>query len=59
MLAVGSRVHFMTQPVEDPDQLKAAIQTIQPSDERSSYGELARALRTIRNPRTSRSKCTW
>ncbi len=47
VLAIGSHVHFMTQPVEDPDQLKAAIQSIQPSDERSSYGELARALRTI------------
>jgi len=47
VLAVGSHVHFMTQPVEDTNQLKAAIQSIQPSDERSSYGELARALRTI------------
>ena len=47
MLAVGSRVHFLTQPVEEADQLKAAIQSIQPSDEHSSYGELARALRTI------------
>ncbi len=47
VLEVGSRVHFMTQPVQDPDQLKAAIQSIQPSDERSSFGELARALRTI------------
>jgi aerotolerance regulator-like protein/VWA domain-containing protein len=47
VLAVGSRVHFLTQPVEDPNQLKAAIQGIQPSDEQSSYGELARALRTI------------
>ncbi len=46
-MAVGSRMHFLTQPVEDADQLKAAIQCIQPSDERSSYGELARALRTI------------
>jgi hypothetical protein len=47
VLAIGSRVHFLTQPVEDADQLKAAIQGIQPSDEQSSYGELARALRTI------------
>ena len=47
VLALGSRVHFMTQPVDDPNALKAAIQSIQPSDERSSYGELARALRTI------------
>ncbi|MGA2879756.1 MAG: BatA domain-containing protein [Bryobacteraceae bacterium] len=47
VLAIGSRVHFLTQPVEEADQLKAAIQGIQPSDEQSSYGELARALRTI------------
>jgi Aerotolerance regulator N-terminal/von Willebrand factor type A domain len=47
VLAVGSRVHFLTQPVEDPNQLKAAIRGIQPSDEQSSYGEFARALRTI------------
>ncbi|MGP0075184.1 MAG: BatA domain-containing protein [Bryobacteraceae bacterium] len=47
VLAIGSRVHFLTQPVEEADQLKAAIQGIQPSDERSSYAELARALRTI------------
>jgi hypothetical protein len=47
VLAVGSRVHFLTQPVEEADQLKSAIQAIQPSDEQSSYGELARALRTI------------
>ncbi len=47
VLAIGSRVHFMTQAVEDPEQLKAAIQSIQPSDERSSFAEFARALRTI------------
>ena len=47
VLAVGSHIHFLTQPVEDPDALKSAIQSIQPSDEQSSYGELARALRTI------------
>jgi von Willebrand factor type A domain len=47
VLAVGSRIHMLTQPVEEADQLKAAIQSIQPSDERSSYGELARTLRTI------------
>ena len=47
VLEVGSRIHMLTQPVEDPDQLKAAIQSIRPSDERSSYGELARTLRTL------------
>jgi hypothetical protein len=47
VLALGSHVHFMSQMINDPNALKAAIQSIQPSDERSSYGELARALRTI------------
>lgn len=47
VLAVNSHIQFLTQPVEDADQLKAAIQAIQPSDEQSSYGEFARALRTI------------
>jgi hypothetical protein len=47
VIAVGSRMHLMTQAVEEPDQLRNAIQSIQPSDERSSYGELARTLRTI------------
>jgi len=47
VLAVNSHIQFLTQPVEDPNQLKAAIQAIQPTDEQSSYGEFARALRTI------------
>src|SRR5690349_2311346 len=47
VLAVGSRIQFLTQPVEDADQLRAAIDAIQPSDSRSSYGEFARALRTM------------
>ena len=45
VLAIGSRVHFLTQPIEETDQLKAAIQGIRPSDDQSSYGEFARALR--------------
>jgi hypothetical protein len=47
VLAVNSHIQFLTQPVEDPNQLKAAIQAIHPTDEQSSYGEFARALRTI------------
>jgi hypothetical protein len=47
VLEVGSHIHMLTQPVEEADQLKAAIQSIQPSDERSSFGEFARTLRTI------------
>lgn len=47
VLALGSRVHFLTQPTEDAEQLRNAITSIQLSDERSSFGELTRALRTI------------
>src|SRR5690349_3707215 len=47
VLTVGSHIRFLTQPVEEADQLRSAISSIQPSDERSSYGEFARALRTI------------
>lgn len=47
VLTVGSHIRFLTQPVEETDQLRSAISSIQPSDERSSYGEFARALRTI------------
>ena len=47
VLAVNSHIQFLTQQVEDADQLKAAIQAIQPTDEQSYYGEFARALRTI------------
>jgi hypothetical protein len=47
VLAVGSTVQALTQPVLDPSQLRAALESIQHSDARSSYGELARALRSI------------
>jgi hypothetical protein len=47
VLALDSQIHFLTQLTDDPAQLRAAIQSIQPSDERSSYAELARTLRTL------------
>jgi hypothetical protein len=47
VLAVNSHIQFLTQQVEEADQLKAAIQAIQYTDEQSSYGEFARTLRTI------------
>ena len=46
-LALGAQVHFLTQQTDDPAQLRSAIQALQPGDSRSSYAELARALRTI------------
>ena len=47
VLALGSHVYILSQPTEDANQLRNAISGILPSDERSSYGELARALRTM------------
>ena len=46
-LALDSQVHFLTQQTQDPAQLRSAIQAVQPGDARSSYAELARALRSV------------
>ncbi len=47
VMAFGSGVRLMTQPTNDKGQLVSAIDEIQPGDSRSSYAELARALRSI------------
>ena len=47
VLALDSQARFQTQLIDDPAQLKAAIEALQPGDRRSSYGELARTLRTL------------
>ena len=47
VLSLGSKVRFLTQPTDDAAQLRASVESIQPSDERSSFAELARVLRTM------------
>jgi Aerotolerance regulator N-terminal/von Willebrand factor type A domain len=47
VLSLNSKVSVLTQPTEEAGVLRAAISSIAASDERSSYGELARVLRTI------------
>jgi hypothetical protein len=47
VLALNSKVSVLTQPTDEVGALRAAVESIGPSDERSSYGELARVLRTI------------
>jgi len=44
---LGAQVEFLTLPTSDPGELRAAIESIEPSDSRSSYGELARSLRAM------------
>ena len=45
--ALGSQLHVLTQPIQDPGALRAAVDSIQPGDSRGSFGELARAVRSL------------
>ena len=45
--AFGSRVELFTQPIHDPASLRAAIESIGPSDSRSNFAELTRAVRLL------------
>lgn len=47
VLAFGSQVQVMTQPVIDPAGLRNAVESIQPGDSRGSFGALAGAMRSI------------
>ena len=47
VLALGSGVRLLTQPTAEKQELRAAIQSIQPTDARSSYAELSRGLRSV------------
>jgi hypothetical protein len=47
VLAFGSQTHLMGDPSGDLSDLRAEVRAIQPSDDRGSYAELARALRSL------------
>ena len=47
VLALGGTVQALTQLISDPAELRAAVQSIQPGDNRASFGELARYVRTL------------
>jgi len=47
VLAFGSRVQVMSEITDDHSTLNAGINSIEPSDARTSYAELARSLRSI------------
>jgi len=47
VLALGGRVQALTQLISDPAELRVAVESIQPSDSRASFGELARYIRTL------------
>ncbi len=47
VMALGSQIQVLTQPSVDPGSLRAAIDSLQAGDSRASYGELARAVRSL------------
>jgi len=47
VLAFGSQAHLMGEPTPDASALRAQVRAIQPSDDHSSYAELARALKSL------------
>ncbi|HYO80097.1 MAG TPA: BatA domain-containing protein, partial [Bryobacteraceae bacterium] len=46
----GNHVQFLTQQVDDKEQLRRAVSAMQVGDGRSAYGEVARMLRTVGRP---------
>jgi len=47
VLELGAQVHVLTQATQDPGILRAAVESIQASDSRGSFGVLASAVRAI------------
>lgn len=47
VMTLGSELQAMTQPIQDPVALRSAVENILPGDSRSSFGELARAIRAL------------
>ena len=47
VIALAGQVQALTQVINDPAALRAAVVAIQPGDSRASFGELARYLRTL------------
>jgi hypothetical protein len=50
VITFASTTHLMTQPTDNTAELRAAVEAIHPGDGRSSYGEIARAIRSIALP---------
>lgn len=47
VLSLGGRVEHLTQPESDHSTLHAAVDSVVPSDEATSFGEFSRALRVM------------
>lgn len=47
VMALGQGTRLLTQVERDPGVLRAAVESIQPTDGKASYGEFTRAIRSI------------
>jgi hypothetical protein len=47
VMALGSQLQILTQPVQDAGTLRAAVEGIQQGDSKGSFGELGRGLRAM------------
>jgi hypothetical protein len=47
VMALGSQLQVLTQPVQDAGTLRAAVEGIQQGDSKGNYGELGRGLRAL------------
>ena len=47
VMALGSQLQVLSQPSQDAGALRAAVESVQPGDSRSNYGELARGVRSL------------
>ena len=49
IMALGGRLDVLTQPISDEVQLRAALESIRPSDGHATFGDLGRSLRAMSN----------
>ncbi|WP_263355156.1 vWA domain-containing protein [Acidicapsa acidisoli] len=47
IIALGGQLEILTQPIADDARLRSALDSIQPGDGHASFGELARAVRSL------------
>lgn len=47
VIALGGQMRLLTQPVEDSDELRAAVEGITPGDGHGTFGELGRGMRAM------------
>ena len=47
IMALGGELEVLTEPITDGGRLRSALEGIQPGDGRASFGDLARAVRSL------------